>query len=73
MGTPLPTPEQFPEFVRANMVSHRSGSTPKDVSLDHWSTAYRLEYVGSKVRVVSAGPDKKFDTSDDVFSERDLG
>lgn len=63
-GTPMPTPEQFGEYLRKNM---RNPGKPRDFALDQWGTPYKLVVEGrSGFEIVSAGPDKSFDTDDDV-------
>ena len=71
---------QFPEdddawwsnYIRENM--HSDVST-RDCSQDMWETAYKVHAIdevpgkgGPGFKVISAGPDKKFETSDDIVS-----
>lgn len=36
---------------------------------DEWGTEYKFEVKGNKVIITSAGPDKKFNTKDDIVIE----
>ncbi len=36
---------------------------------DEWGTEYKFELKGNKVIITSAGPDKKFNTKDDIVIE----
>lgn len=40
--------------------------------VDPWRTPYRIEKIGKAWWISSAGPDRKFDTKDDVTSEKHL-
>ncbi len=69
-GGTRPTPDEFAEYVRANMGASEQSKVERDVSRDQYGTPYRVRYPEGAVIVSSAGPDKKFDTSDDVYSKR---
>lgn len=75
-GDQLPTPDQFPDYLRKNMrvAATKANETGqgRDVTKDQYGTPYRLTYTDTKVRVTSAGLDVTFDTSDDIYSEREL-
>jgi len=80
-GDALPTADQFPDYLRKNMRVPTSSSygnatqaaqLARDVSKDQFGTPYRLTYADNKVRVTSAAFDLTFDTSDDIYSEREL-
>ena len=66
----MPKPEEFSDYVRRSMKTQKEIS--RDTSQDFWNTAYRVEYFGNTVRVSSAGPDRQFTTSDDIYSTREL-
>jgi hypothetical protein len=49
---------------------------PQEASrVDSWGTRYRLEVLSSRFQIVSAGPDRAFQTEDDLMREapRDTG
>jgi hypothetical protein len=74
-GENLPrTPEEFAVYLKKNMriKGQAAGDTGRDVSKDPFGTEYRLTYEDGGVKVTSAGPDKTFDTPDDVYSKRSL-
>jgi hypothetical protein len=58
--------EEFVTYVRKNMKT-KVGQT-RDTSLDNWGTTYRYEILPSEFRVSSAGPDKAYNTSDDIVT-----
>jgi CRP-like cAMP-binding protein len=58
-------PQNFTEFVRKSMKDQRG---VRDTSLDLWQTPYRLVASGQSYKVVSAGPDKQFNTNDDIVA-----
>jgi hypothetical protein len=66
----FPTPESFPEYLRQNMRVKKE--IERDVSNDFWGTPYRLERSGNDIRVRSAGPDKAYETADDIYTTREL-
>lgn len=59
-------PEQLVEYCRKNLLT--KPGQERDTSLDRWGTTYRLTYSGKSFKVQSAGPDKVFDSSDDIIS-----
>lgn len=64
--------DNFGEFLRANMRT-ASGKPPKrDPSIDPWETPYKLTQVHNGFKVLSAGPDKAWDTKDDLEHHYDL-
>ena len=44
----------------------------EDILNDPWGTAYKYERKGSKVVIISAGPDGQFGNEDDLRSDRKL-
>lgn len=60
---PAPTPQRFPDFIRATVTSRDQG---RDVTLDPWGQAYwmQLDRTGATLR--SAGPDGERMTPDDI-------
>ena len=64
-------PEIFAAYIRRNIMAQKSDVT-RDFSKDFWGTQYRLEVKNRVATVVSAGPDKSFDTKDDVRASTDL-
>lgn len=75
-GDPLPVPEEFAEYLRTHMRIQNQTKLQgpaRDLGTDRWRTPYRVDYPQEvQVRVTSAGPDKQFDTSDDIYSVRQL-
>ena len=61
-----PKPEQFAEYLRKNM-RMRDGIA-RDTSKDQWGQPYRLVYNKQRRQLIvsSAGPDTRYDTSDDI-------
>lgn len=61
-----PRPEEFSNYLRRNM--RTTNGIQRDTSLDQWGVSYRLTYDRSKRELVvtSAGPDKRYDTADDI-------
>ena len=46
-----------------------AATAPDGTWLDPWGTSYRVDYPApDSIRVTSAGPDRKFDTGDDIQS-----
>lgn len=43
-----------------------AGCVLPGIAYDPWGTQYRGKLIGERVRVISAGPDKAWDTEDDV-------
>lgn len=64
-------PEIFAAYIRRNIIAQKNDVT-RDFSKDFWGTQYRLEVKNRVATVVSAGPDKAFDTKDDVRASTDL-
>jgi prepilin-type N-terminal cleavage/methylation domain-containing protein len=60
-------PQTVEELYRANIIQ-------KELMTDIWGTDYLLEYQpGSySVKIISAGPDKKMKTQDDIISEGNI-
>lgn len=61
-----PKPEQFADYLRKNM-RMRDGIA-RDTSKDQWGQPYRLVYNKQRRQLIvsSAGPDTRYDTSDDI-------
>ncbi len=61
-------PAEFADYLRKNM--RVKGKSTRDTALDIWDTPYGLAYdeKNHRVYVISAGPDKKYNTEDDVFT-----
>ena len=71
-GEKLPSQDTFADYLRKNMrVPSQSGNT-RDLSRDQWGTPYQVDYSDYSIKVSSAGPDKVFETSDDVYSKQKL-
>lgn len=68
---PSDDPARFAEFIRQNIKS-QNGSGNRDFSKDMWGSSYKLELKKRVATVVSAGPDKKFGTEDDIRASTDL-
>jgi len=59
-------PADLPSFLRTNFASE---DKKRDPAKDMWGTEYRLETTANGFIIRSAGPDKKFGTSDDAIAE----
>lgn len=61
-------PESFEQVVSYSLTLPRRTpcAVPYMLPLDPWGTAYRYGLAGGVPRPVSAGPDRRFDTADDV-------
>jgi len=59
----VPNPRTFPNFIRRNALITTSR---KDSAKDYWGTYYRFWFTSSQFLIVSAGPDRKFGTEDDI-------
>lgn len=70
MGDPVPTPETFAEFVHANF--QQTEGVNRDQAIDFWGQPYVLTIDGAVARVISAGPDRKLGTADDIVAEARL-
>ena len=68
---PSEDPEKFAAFIRAN-IKAQNGAEGRDFSKDMWNTPYRLEIKKRVATVISAGPDQKFNTKDDVRATTDI-
>lgn len=55
----------FPDFLRANLRT-RAGGDKRDVARDAWGTEYQLAVKQDGFEVRSAGPDKRWQTDDDL-------
>jgi hypothetical protein len=62
----IPTPGNFRQYLRDSMTSS------KDASLDMWGTPYSFDRKGKAGYIISAGPDKKKGTADDLRQEVSL-
>lgn len=63
-GERAPAPEAFGAYIERNFAQGKKAKAR--VSDDFWGVAYRLEVGEGEVRVRSAGPDKRFGTTDDI-------
>lgn len=61
-------PEEFADYLRKNM--RTKGASKRDTALDMWDTPYGLAYdnKANRVYVISAGPDKRYNTNDDIYT-----
>jgi hypothetical protein len=68
VGEHAPKPEEFAAYLKKNMRAANGGA--RDTSLDIWGTPYGLVYdtANHVVYVISAGPDKQYNTADDVYA-----
>ena len=57
--------DNFPAFLKANLREAKGGDK-RDRSKDIWDTEYRLAQVNKGFEVRSAGPDKQWNTEDDL-------
>ncbi len=62
MVSPLPDPATFPDYLRKSAAAIKTS----DPGTDFWGTPYRLDRDGSAYAVRSAGPDRTYDTADDI-------
>ena len=60
----MPTPGRFGEYIRKNSLSSAG-----DPAIDAWGMPYRLDAPPKKLAIRSAGPDKTFETGDDIVVE----
>ncbi len=58
-------PNKNPEEILEDLVGDKKISSDRDP----WGTKLRVETEGEDVCVVSAGPDKRFDTHDDIVNK----
>lgn len=68
---PDPNPEVFAAYIRRNIIAQKK-EVVRDFSTDIWGISYRLELKNRVATVVSAGPDMKFSTADDIRASTDL-
>jgi len=68
----LPTTEEFPVMIR-ECTKDEGRKLLKDAAVDIWGTYYWLAVVKAGFYVVSAGPDKKWSTKDDVSFYQTMG
>lgn len=69
-GSALPNQSQFADYIRKNM-DVKEGSK-RDPSTDLWGQPYKIFYKEEIASIVSAGPDLKFETADDVVHQERL-
>jgi hypothetical protein len=62
VDAPLPKPKDFTAYLKSRAVANVDKA-----AVDGWGTEYRLDESPSAVR--SAGPDRAFDTPDDIVME----
>lgn len=61
--------DAFPILTTHNNLDMPSRIDSPDSIVDYWGAAYRIEILGDstdRVRVTSSGPDRRFDTDDDI-------
>ena len=63
--------EAFANYIRKNIIAQKN-DVKRDFAKDFWGTGYRLELKNRVATVVSAGPDKSFDSKDDIRASTDL-
>lgn len=61
-------PEEFTTYLRKNM--RMKNGIQRDTALDMWGTPYGLAYdtKANKLYVISAGPDLKYNSDDDIYA-----
>ncbi len=64
--------DNFSEFLRENMRTADGQPPKRDPALDPWETPYVLFQVNQGFKVLSAGPDKLYETGDDLTHHFDL-
>ncbi len=64
--------DNFSDFLRENMRTADGQPPKRDPSLDPWGTPYVLFQVNKGFKVLSAGPDKLYETEDDLTHLYDL-
>ncbi|RKY17548.1 MAG: hypothetical protein DRP63_03535 [Planctomycetota bacterium] len=62
-------PQQCAAIVARSSPAASKKRLRRNAYLDPWGTPYRLYYAGGRWRAVSAGPDRKFGTPDDITAE----
>lgn len=63
--------DDFSQFMRANMEEAKGGDK-RDKAKDMWGTPYRLARVRTGFEIQCAGPDKKWNSADDIAFFRRL-
>lgn len=67
-GEPAPqTEEEFAQFLRENL--KLPDTVKRDPALDMWGSPYVFDQGAARARVLSLGPDKALNTTDDVVAE----
>ncbi len=64
------SPGAFRAFVKKAV--RIKGNSKGDASLDQWGTVLKCEMRGNTLALVSAGPDKKFGSKDDIKAQGDI-
>ncbi|MBF0245954.1 MAG: type II secretion system protein GspG [Planctomycetes bacterium] len=67
------TASGYPSNLKRFLVEHFKTKSPKDVGTDPWGREYDYTTDGSGYRIVSAGADGSFGTSDDFSLVRSAG
>lgn len=70
IGEPVPAPETFGDWLRKNF--HKADDVHRDQGVDLWGTPYVLRMTAEGARIISAGPDKIYDTADDLVANARL-
>ncbi len=60
-------PGDFQEYLRRDL-RVPDGQDERDTSLDPWGMPYQIRYEPTRIVIISAGPDAKVGTSDDLLS-----
>lgn len=63
--------DHFEAFLKEHM-TQASGKRTRDPSRDLWNTPFRIAKTRDGFKILSAGPDKKWGTADDVSSAHAL-
>jgi TPR repeat protein len=64
--------DNFADFLRSNMRTASGKPPDRDPAIDPWETPYKLEQIHNGFQVLCAGPDKTWDTDDDLIHPFDL-
>jgi hypothetical protein len=64
------SPRAFKVFVKKAV--RIKGNAKADASVDQWGTPLKCELKGQLIALVSAGPDKKFGSKDDIKASGDI-
>lgn len=61
-----PKPEELTEYLHRNM--RNTNGNKRDTAQDQWGQVYKLRYDTQRKEIIvsSAGPDKQFDSADDI-------